>query len=65
MAWNIGDTVKLKSGGPIMTVSRMGREMGHSVVVCVWFEGATKHQGGFPEESLEAVNTKGAPRSAN
>lgn len=33
-AFKIGDTVKLKSGGPMMTISRIDHE---GTVWCVWF----------------------------
>ncbi|MBD8471551.1 YodC family protein [Sphingomonas sp. CFBP 8765] len=39
MAFTIGETVQLKSGGPIMTVEDVdGEEGGRCNVHCVWFE---------------------------
>lgn len=34
MSFKIGDTVYLKSGGPLMTVRSL---LDHNQVVCVWF----------------------------
>lgn len=48
-AFNDGDVVKLKSGGPNMTVS-FTREDGQ--VWCVWFVGTKKNEAEFPEKSL-------------
>ncbi|MBU4564049.1 MAG: YodC family protein [Desulfarculus sp.] len=46
-----GDVVRLKSGGPQMTVKFVDREF-HSVV-CQWFEGHKLAEGNFSPESLE------------
>ncbi|WP_089681935.1 YodC family protein [Billgrantia gudaonensis] len=49
----VGDVVKLKSGGPEMTVnSYLGRLDKYS---CQWFAGKKLEQGSFPEDSLEKV----------
>lgn len=48
-----GDTVMLKSGGPIMTVFEV-----RSYVICIWFEGTTRLQGEFSENSLKKVDPK-------
>lgn len=37
-----GDVVRLKSGGPAMTVTAIGEHMGETKAFCEWFEG-TKH----------------------
>jgi uncharacterized protein YodC (DUF2158 family) len=47
----IGDTVQLKSGGPMMTVA----EIGPTEVWCVWFEGKSKRGDNFPPEVLRAA----------
>ena len=54
-----GDLVKLKSGGPAMTVDwtpsdpdSIGRP--HGDYRCIWFKGATKESGRFDEHLLEA-----------
>jgi uncharacterized protein YodC (DUF2158 family) len=49
-----GDVVRLKSGGPKMTVQDQTAKVGH--LVCQWFEGAKLLQGVFDEESLEIAS---------
>lgn len=53
-----GDTVRLKSGGPLMTVSSVGRDT-HDVLRawCDWFEGTKAHNGSFPVTSLSVENS--------
>ncbi|GAB3585675.1 YodC family protein [Hymenobacter daeguensis] len=46
--FNVGDTVKLKSGGPMMTVA----ELEGDDVVCVWFEKSQQHKQRFPAATL-------------
>ena len=48
--WNVGDVVKLKSGGPSMTVWATNRD----TTRCVWFPpGNTKAEyGDFPADTL-------------
>ena len=49
----LGDTVQLKSGGPIMT---LGKETGsRGTYSCAWFDGATLRHGSFPIEQLKKV----------
>jgi uncharacterized protein YodC (DUF2158 family) len=54
-SFNKGDQVKLKSGGPVMTVqsigdySPMGPENG---VSCTWFDGAKKRQEDVFDEAI-------------
>lgn len=58
-AFKIGDIVKLKSGGPDMTVNEVhtnhvtGEPMGR--YRCQWFAGKKLDTGVFPIESLEPV----------
>ena len=48
-----GDVVELKSGGPAMTI--VSEAEGNSMIyTCVWFKGASREQGRFPEDSLQA-----------
>ena len=63
MSFELGDTVRLKSGGPVMTVSRPGRvtvggeEIGGSEpgkVFCRWFSKEGKPGGRFfDQEALK------------
>ena len=50
----VGSIVKLKSGGPDMTV----RELTGSGVHAQWFAGKKLEQGYFPLDSVEAVAPK-------
>jgi len=50
MTIKIGDIVRLKSGGPDMTVEAQSELTGE--LVCAWFEGARKVRGAFPPQSL-------------
>ncbi|MBZ9576743.1 DUF2158 domain-containing protein [Modicisalibacter sp. MOD 31.J] len=49
--FTVGDTVKLKSGGPIMTVRNYNRP--NKLYTCQWFAGKKLEMGHFPEDSLE------------
>ncbi|MFN8092191.1 MAG: DUF2158 domain-containing protein [Vicinamibacteria bacterium] len=51
-----GDTVRLKSGGPVMTVSFEE----HGSVACQWFSGPKLEQSRFPATSLELAEPTGA-----
>lgn len=56
--YNIGDKVRLKSGGPVMTVHEL--DVNHPVTYrgnmrCQWFAGKKLEEGYFPDESLEEV----------
>ena len=48
-----GETVRLKSGGPTMTVSDTDTIKGE--VKCNWFSGAKRQKGRFEPEELERV----------
>jgi len=55
-----GNVVRLKSGGPDMTVSSTDPvDFGHSVrtdlVSCIWFDSKNKKSGRFQEVELELV----------
>lgn len=51
-----GVTVKLKSGGPDMTVKEWSNyQEGY---ICQWFAGKKLEQGTFPAESLELVTAE-------
>jgi uncharacterized protein YodC (DUF2158 family) len=49
----VGAIVKLKSGGPDMTVKQW--DSYHKVFICQWFAGKKLEQGNFQADSLEAV----------
>ena len=56
--YNIGDIVKLKSGGPEMTVRKVNADIGGQFTgsyQCQWFAGKKLDSGVFPQESLVAV----------
>jgi uncharacterized protein YodC (DUF2158 family) len=58
-AYNLGDIVKLKSGGPDMTVKEvminmMKKEFSGNYR-CQWFAGKKLDMGTFPQESLVTV----------
>jgi len=53
-AFNIGDVVQLKSGGPKMTINSVRDSSGD--YLCVWFRGASKEQGYFKDEVLQKVS---------
>lgn len=53
--FKIGDVVRLKSGGPSMTVAAVGVGIMGDEIYCAWFEGKKKHAESFPPGALEAV----------
>lgn len=50
--FKISDLVILKSGGPMMVVSRVEKE----IIDCDWFEDRTLIRDGFHEDELMKVN---------
>jgi uncharacterized protein YodC (DUF2158 family) len=52
-----GSIVRLKSGGPAMTVVGVVPSKGDSVelVHCTWFAGAKSESGAFPTDAVEPV----------
>jgi uncharacterized protein YodC (DUF2158 family) len=48
--YKIGDIVRLKSGGPSMTVDSIGERDGR--IWCHWFAGNKLETGGFSPESI-------------
>ncbi|MDR6585541.1 YodC family protein [Herbaspirillum frisingense] len=60
MAWNVGDTVRLKSGGPVMTVQQAGDfSMKASIrdgARCIWFKDDVPSEQIFASDALEAAD---------
>ena len=52
MAFKIGDVVKLKSGGPAMTVMKVDDFGTRTVIKCTWFAESKIERGDFPPEVL-------------
>ena len=48
-----GDTVRLKSGGPLMTVNHLRDIEGTLYAHCTWFVGKEQKSGDFPTTSIE------------
>lgn len=53
--FQVGDVVRLKSGGPAMTVTTVGNNMADVMSVwCVWFDQKAAQQNGtFPVGAVE------------
>ena len=49
----VGDVVRLKSGGPRMTVAEVGDIEGQPTVLCTWFENDKQEQSTFHPATLE------------
>lgn len=47
-----GDLVRLKSGGPLMTVVYVDND-GETQIGCVWFRNGEECRGSYPPETLE------------
>lgn len=54
MAFKAGDVVRLKSGGPAMTIEKIGQTGGHEAVFCTWFEKNEQKRGHFAPVAVEA-----------
>jgi len=50
-----GDVVKLKSGGPAMTVTSVGDHYGELSAYCSWFVDNKPQQNVFPVHTLKKV----------
>jgi uncharacterized protein YodC (DUF2158 family) len=49
-----GDVVVLRSGGPKMTVMRVGKDSFDAPsLLCVWFEGTKREEGRFHADALK------------
>src|SRR5579859_5811094 len=57
MTLQVGEVVRLKSGGPAMTVVATGARAEPGVVDCAWFDGADDYaMASFPPRALERVS---------
>jgi uncharacterized protein YodC (DUF2158 family) len=58
-----GDTVKLKSGGPIMTFTSYGGRGGYPTHfhLCYWFVDEEIHESSFPDDALVKVDPSDFP----
>ena len=57
----VGELVRLKSGGPIMTYSGSSEMTGSAI--CVWFEGSQKREETFDPRVLEKTTKPSATRT--
>jgi uncharacterized protein YodC (DUF2158 family) len=61
MDFERGDVVNLRSGGPQMTVRKVGHEaFGYRSISCVWFDKAKKFDAAFDAKSLEKLSNASA-----
>jgi uncharacterized protein YodC (DUF2158 family) len=57
-----GDIVRLKSGGPAMTVTAIGEHAGETRALCEWFDGTKHHQDHFILAALEPSGPDDRPK---
>lgn len=55
--FKVGDKVRLKSGGPDMTVKELDQLLAidSDDILCTWFAGLKIQSGSFPPDTLERV----------
>ena len=59
--FKVGDTVRMRSGGPRMTVTAVGGDNDVPKVTCVWFDGMKQMEATFPSAAvMDAPETKAA-----
>ncbi len=54
MKFEVGDIVRLKSGGPEMTVTRTDNTMSDDIGA-MWFDKSSLMKGWFPMDAIEVV----------
>jgi uncharacterized protein YodC (DUF2158 family) len=54
--FKVGDTVKLKSGGPVMTIESIEKYGGVDKAKCVWFDRKIKKDDVFEFSTLKHWN---------
>jgi uncharacterized protein YodC (DUF2158 family) len=59
MTPEIGDVVRLKSGGPAMTVEVVTKATEGHLVRCVWFDDGEAKRGTFPAAALDEAENAG------
>jgi uncharacterized protein YodC (DUF2158 family) len=59
MAFQTGDVVALKSGGPLMTIQEMAEDGAH----CVWFDQGAPRYATFPASTVDKKSD--SPFAAN
>jgi uncharacterized protein YodC (DUF2158 family) len=63
MVFKVGDVVRLKAGGALMTVSRLFKSPeGREMVQCTWFDKPKEHRAAFVIDSVEPVQEATAKR---
>jgi uncharacterized protein YodC (DUF2158 family) len=64
MMFKVGDVVRLKSGGALMTVSKLFKSPeGREMVQCTWFDKPKEHRAAFVIDSLEAAEEATAKKA--
>lgn len=58
--FEVGDVVRLKSGGPAMTVGALREDEQGTSVGCVWAGAAEAHEHWFPAPCLETASPAAA-----
>jgi uncharacterized protein YodC (DUF2158 family) len=54
MVLKVGDVVRLKAGGAVMTVSKLYKSPeGREMVQCTWFDKPKEHRAAFVIDSVE------------
>jgi uncharacterized protein YodC (DUF2158 family) len=51
--FNVGDVVRLKSGGPLMTIAWIGERYGTPAIGCSWFQGVKHYEDAFAPGALK------------
>jgi uncharacterized protein YodC (DUF2158 family) len=64
--FEIGEVVHLKSGGPEMTITKVGLApiSQQTILLCAWFEGNKQMEGEFPQEAVEREIGRDLPRTS-
>ena len=59
MAFKVGDVVRLKSGGALMTISKLFKSSeGREMVQCTWVDKPKEHRAAFAIDSLEVAERR-------